>query len=245
VEKKSILLVEDDDVVRDMIKEGLERRYHVLEAATCSKAIEQSKKPFDLALIDYNLPDSDGFEVLKAIRESKPRLPIIFMTAYSTDTLAIKAFRSGVTDYIRKPLSFSYLWAKLSEILEGEETKEFSESVESREVFIMDSVAAFIEENYKEDLTREELAQKAHMEKYRFSRAFNARFGKNVKSYLNTVRVIRAAEILSKNADLSIANIAVSVGYGGIQHFEKMFKQVYGMSPNEYRRNQIRSSSEM
>jgi YesN/AraC family two-component response regulator len=242
VEKKSILLVEDDDVVRDMIREGLERKYHVLEAATCSKAIELIKEPFDLALIDYNLPDSDGFEVLKAIRESKPKLPVIFMTAYSTDNLAIKAFRSGVTDYIRKPLSFAYLWAKLSEILEGKEAKELSESVGSREVFIMEGIAAFIEENYKEDLTRDELAQRARMEKYRFSRAFNKHFGKNVKSYVNTVRVIRAAEILSKSADLSITDIAVSVGYSGVTHFEKVFKQVYGISPNAYRKNQTGSS---
>jgi two-component system response regulator YesN len=242
VEKKSILLVEDDDVVRDMIREGLERKYHVLEAATCSKAIELIKEPFDLALIDYNLPDSDGFEVLKAIRESKPKLPVIFMTAYSTDNLAIKAFRSGVTDYIRKPLSFAYLWAKLSEILEGKESKELSESVESREVFIMEGIAAFIEENYKEDLTRDELAQRARMEKYRFSRAFNKHFGKNVKSYVNTVRVIRAAEILSKSADLSITDIAVSVGYSGVTHFEKVFKKVYGISPKAYRKNQTGSS---
>ncbi len=245
MEKKSILLVEDDDVVRAMIREGLERQYHVLEAATCSKAIEQRKKPFDLALIDYNLPDSDGFEVLKAIRESKPGLPIIFMTAYSTDTLAIKAFRSGVTDYIKKPLSFAYLWAKLSEILEGKEAKELSESVESREVFIMEGIAAFIEENYNEDLSRDGLAQRAHMEKYRFSRAFNQHFGKSVKSYVNITRVSKAAEILSKSTDLSITDIAVSVGYSGVAHFEKVFKQIYGISPNAYRKNQPRSSSAM
>jgi two-component system response regulator YesN len=245
VDKKSILLVEDDDVVRAMIREGLERKYHVLEAATCSKAIEQIKKPFDLALIDYNLPDSDGFEVLKAIRKSKPGLPVIFMTAYSTDNVAIKAFRSGVTDYIRKPLSFAYLRAKLSEILEGKESEELSESVESREVFIMEGIAAFIEENYNEDLTRDGLAEKAHMEKYRFSRAFNQHFGKNVKSYVNITRVRKAAEILSKSADLTITDVAVSVGYSGVAHFEKVFKQFYGISPNEYRKNQPRSPSAM
>jgi YesN/AraC family two-component response regulator len=159
--------------------------------------------------------------------------------------VAIKAFRLGVTDYIRKPLSFAYLWAKLSEILEGKENKELSESVESREVFIMDSTAAFIEENYKEDLTRDELAQRARMERYRFSRAFNKHFGKNVKSYVNTVRVNKAAEILSKNTDLSITDVAISVGYSGIAHFEKVFKKVYGISPNEYRKNQPRASSSM
>lgn len=162
---------------------------------------------------------------MKAIREIKPKLPVIFMTAYSTDNVAIKAFRSGVTDYIRKPLSFAYLRAKLSEILEGKEAKELSESVESREVFIMEGIAAFIEENYNEDLTRDGLAEKAHMEKYRFSRAFNKHFG--------------------KNTDLSITDVAISVGYSGVAHFEKVFKQVYGISPSAYRKNQPRSPSAM
>jgi YesN/AraC family two-component response regulator len=240
---QTILLVEDDDVVRDMIKGALERGYNVLEASKCSGAVEHIGKHIDLALIDYSLPDGDGFEVLKRIREVKPRLPVIFMTAYSTDNLAIKALRSGATDFIKKPLSFVYLMGKLSEILEGKLSEANSESAESREVFIMDCVAAFIDDNYSEDLTRDKLAEKAHMERYKFSRVFNARFGKNVKSYLNSVRVNRAADLLSQSHDLSVADIAVSVGYSGITHFEKVFKEAYGMSPNEYRRNQRRSSS--
>ena len=241
---KTILLVEDDDVVRDMIKGALEREYHVLEASTCSEAIKHIGKPIDLALIDYNLPDSDGFEVLKAIRTVKPALPVIIMTAYSTDNLVIKALRSGVTDFIKKPLSFVYLIGKLAEILEGKKNEDNSEGVESREVFIMDCIEAFIDENFDQDLTRDKLAEKAHMERYKFSRAFNARFGKSVKSYLNAVRVNKAAELLRKSPDLSVTDIAVFVGYNGISHLEKVFKEEYGVSPNKYRRNQPGSPSQ-
>jgi len=159
--------------------------------------------------------------------------------------LAIKAFRTGVADYIKKPLRFAYLRGKLSEILEGKENEELSESVESREVFIMDSVASHIENNYMEDLTRDKLAEMTHMERFRFSRTFNKHFGKSVKSYLNSVRVNNAAELLSNNHDLSITEIAVSVGYSSVTHFEKVFKEIYGMSPMTHRRNQTRSSSAM
>lgn len=236
--KKTILLVEDDDVVRDMIRGALEREYQVIDASECSEAIRQIKNHFDLALIDYDLPDGDGFDVLRAMRKVKPGLPVIFMTAYSTENLAIKALHAAVTSYIKKPLSFAYLRGKLSEILEGKEYKEASESAETHEVFIVDSIAAFIEENYKEDLTRDALARRARMEKHRFSRVFKKRYGKGVKSYINTVRITRAAELLSKNIGLSIADVAISVGYGGIQHFDKMFKQVHGVSPNAYRKKQ-------
>jgi YesN/AraC family two-component response regulator len=234
--KKTILLVEDDDVVRDMIKGALEKDYHILEASTCSQAIPQIEEPLDVALVDYNLPDSDGFDVLKSIREVKPDLPVIFMTAYSTESLAIKALRAGVTEYMKKPLSFVYLFEKLSEILEGKRCGEHPESVESREEFIMDCTAAFIEDHYGEDLTRDTLAERARMERHQFSRAFNRRFGRNVRSYLNNVRLSRAADLLRNSADLSITHVAARVGYGSTFHFERSFKRVYGMTPGEYRR---------
>lgn len=59
--RKSIFLVDDDAVVRDMIRGVLEREYDVFEASTCLEAINQSKNRIDLALIDYVLPDCDGF----------------------------------------------------------------------------------------------------------------------------------------------------------------------------------------
>ncbi len=237
--KKTILLVEDDDIVRDMIKGALERRYNVLETSNCSEALVNLRHTFDLALIDYYLPDGDGFDVLKRIREMRPALPVIFMTAYSTENLAIKALKKGVTDYIRKPLSFVYLLGKLSEILDGKSNREHPDSVENHEVFAMDCAKAFIDENFKEDLTRDKLAQKVHMERYRFSRTFNKYFGRSFKSHLNSVRIAKAAEILSANPELSVADIATSVGYSGISYFERVFKEFYGMSPSEYRKRRI------
>lgn len=243
MEKKTILLVEDDDVVRDMIKGAVEREYCVLAASKCSEGIAQIGNHFDLALIDFDLPDGDGFDVLRKIRAEKPKLPVIFMTAYGTENLAIKALRAGVTDYVRKPLSFVYLLGKLSEILEGKQNGKHPDSVESHEVFVMDWVAALINDSYKEDFTRDKLARKAHMERYRFSRIFNKHFGVSVKSYLNSVRVARASELLGKNPELSVAEIAVSVGYSGISYFERVFKESRGMSPSEYRKRQTGFSS--
>jgi len=245
MEKKVILLVEDDSVVRDLIRGALEREYNVLEASTYSEAIKQIGNPIHLALIDYNLPDADGFHVLKAIREAKPGLPAILMAAYSTDNLVVKALRAGVTDFIRKPLSFAYLRGKLSELLEGKENQDNPDQVKSSEVFVMDCIAVFIEENFDKDLCRNELAEKAHMERYKFSRVFNAHFGKSFKSYLNRIRVNRAAELLKKDIHLNVTDIAISVGYNGISHFEKVFREAYGISPGRYRKNQTSSHSEV
>ena len=89
--KKSILLVEDDAALRNLLKETLINEFEVLEASNYSEGINQSGNNIDLALIDYALPGRDGFEVLKMLREKRPSLPAIMMTAYSSEELAIKA----------------------------------------------------------------------------------------------------------------------------------------------------------
>jgi DNA-binding response OmpR family regulator len=105
--------VDDDALVRDVIKGALERQYNILEASRYSEARVLVREAFDLALVDYILPDRDGFGVVKIVRERKPSLPVIIMTAYSSEDLVIRALRAGITDYVKKPLVLKYLLKKI------------------------------------------------------------------------------------------------------------------------------------
>jgi YesN/AraC family two-component response regulator len=236
MEGKTILLVDDDATVKDMIRFVLEKeKYYVLEASNYSEAIEQLRNPIDLAIIDYVLPDHNGFEVFKKIREIKPELPAIIMTAYSTEDVVINALRKGVTEYIKKPLSLSYLTKKVSEMLGGEKCIGGPEEVKSRDEFIMDGIAAYMEEKYREDLTFDKLASMALMNRDKFCKVFKERFGQTSTSYLNSIRIKRASELL-RNPNLNITDIAHFVGYGSVDHFERMFRKKYKVSPREYRK---------
>jgi|MudIll2142460700_1097286.scaffolds.fasta_scaffold00451_7 YesN/AraC family two-component response regulator len=234
--RKSILLVEDEAVIREMIRGALEREYNVLEASKYSEAIDHLKDRIDLALIDYALPGRDGFEVLRAIREVKPALPAIMMTAYSSENIAIKALRVGATDYIKKPLSFAYLMKRLSQILGGDLEAKLNGDAQTREEFIMEGIAAYIEDKYREELTLDQLAALVCMNRFKFCRAFKKKFGQSFVSYLSSLRVRKAAKLLSGHPDLNITEIALAVGYGNVGHFGRVFRTVYGVSPTEYRR---------
>ncbi|MEK6690125.1 MAG: response regulator transcription factor [Nitrospirota bacterium] len=235
IEKKTILLVEDDGVVRDVLREVLEKDYKILVAWNYSETVKHLENNIDLALIDYSLPDKNGFEVLKAIREAKPALPAIIITAYGTEHIAIKAVRAGVTDYIKKPISLKYLKSKVSEILEGKKDDKYLETVEGRKEFIIDGIALYLEDNYMEDMTRDKLARMVCLDRYELGKLFKERFGKSLISYLNHIRIENTTELL-KNKDLSITEIAYSVGYGSVDHFNRVFKETYGEPPREYRR---------
>jgi len=241
--KRSVLIVEDDASVRDILRSALEREYNVLEASGCSEAASLLGNPIDIALIDYILPDGNAFDVLKAIRKVKPELPIIVMTAYSTEGLVIRALRAGATEYVKKPLVLAHLRKMISNILEGKKEDELAENLGYGEDFILDGIAAFMEDNYSDDITLDQLAEKVCMNKYKFSKVFNERFGQNIRAYLARIRVKKGAELL-KNRDLRIADIAFSVGFGSVEHFIRSFEKIYGVTPKEYRINPTKACQE-
>jgi YesN/AraC family two-component response regulator len=219
-----------------MIKGFLEKEYNVLEASSYSGGVKLLRYPIDLALIDYILPDSDGFDLLKAIREEKVALPAIMMTGYSNEAVVIKALRSAVADYLKKPIKLSYLRRRLSEILGGEWISEQTDNVETKEEFILDGIAAYVGEKYMKDLTLDRISRMVCMNRFKFCRVFKQRFGKTFLSHLNSIRVKKASELLN-NTNLTITEIAFFVGYGSFSQFKRVFKKVYGVSPKEYRRS--------
>jgi YesN/AraC family two-component response regulator len=239
MDQKSILLIDNDPIIREIIRDALDGHYAVFEASCYSEAIKFSNQHIDLALIDYVLPDSDGFETLQALRKEIPALPVIIMTANGSERVALKAIRSEVTDYINKPLKLSYLKLRISEIV-GQGTNrrqhEYSGEKNNREGFILDGIPAYIEENYMKPLTLDMLARKVSMNKFRFCKAFKEQVGQTFISYLNNIRIRNATGFL-RNDDLNITEIAYVVGYKNVVHFDRVFKDIHGVPPREYRKN--------
>jgi len=114
MQKSKILLIEDDELASGMIVEFLEAcDFEVISVFTVTDGIsELNHQHIDLVVLDINLPDFNGFEMLKHIKH-RIALPVIVTSAYSDTKSKLKAFKYGASDYMVKPLDLEELEARI------------------------------------------------------------------------------------------------------------------------------------
>jgi DNA-binding response OmpR family regulator len=117
--KAKILLAEDDLSLGYVIKDNLiEAGYEVVLCPDGQSAIDKfDKDEFDICLLDVMMPNKDGFEVAKKIRQQSDLVPVIFLTAKSLEEDKLKGFLSGADDYIIKPFSMQELLMRIDVFL--------------------------------------------------------------------------------------------------------------------------------
>jgi DNA-binding response OmpR family regulator len=124
---RQILLVDDDDDLREQLREQLSLydEFQVATAATAAKGIEAAKAgQFDLVLFDVGLPDLDGREAVKHLRKGGFKAPILMLTGNASDADLILGLDAGANDYITKPFKFAVLLARIRAQLRQHEQSE-------------------------------------------------------------------------------------------------------------------------
>ncbi|WP_395660927.1 response regulator transcription factor [Aestuariivirga sp.] len=124
---KKIIIVDDDDLLRDALKEqfSLHDEFSVTEAATAAAGIKLVKAEHaDLVLLDVNLPDMDGREACKVMRRGGYKGPVIMLTGQSSESDTILGLDSGANDYVTKPFRFAVLLARIRAHLRQHEHSE-------------------------------------------------------------------------------------------------------------------------
>ena len=118
--KRTILIVEDEDIIRNSLSELLTGEgYQVSEAGRVGDAVDLAKETdFDVAICDVQLPDGDGLALLRKLHQRNPHTCILIITAYATVENAVEAFKAGAFDYLVKPVLFEDLLHKLDRLYE-------------------------------------------------------------------------------------------------------------------------------
>jgi DNA-binding NtrC family response regulator len=119
VEQRAILIVDDDEIIRETLRDLLESKgYAVVTAETAKEALERSRaKNFNLALVDIKLPDMEGTELLKKMHTIAPRTMKVMITAHGTLKNAMDSLNFGADAYLLKPINEKELLKTVDEKL--------------------------------------------------------------------------------------------------------------------------------
>ena len=184
----------------------------------------------ELLVTDIRMPRVSGLDLVKYIDEKNYPTKTIILSGYSEFEYAQQALRYGVTEYLVKPILKKDFQISLEHVME-----KFFEKEESFPDDGISTVKKYIAEHVGEDLSLEILGEVAHLHPAYLSKTFKEETGKNLSAYITDVKMERAAELLS-GTDRWVHEIMESVGYQKSQYFSKIFKEKYGVTPNEYRR---------
>ncbi|SFG17137.1 ATP-binding protein [Prevotella sp. KH2C16] len=248
-----ILVVEDNADVAHYIGELIPGEYSVAYAANGEEGLRKAADLLpDLILTDLMMPGVDGLELCRRIRanESTNTIPIIIITAKTTQGDLEEGLKAGANAYIFKPFSANELLLRIDAIfnerrmlqekflLASHELSEVKPDISREDI---DFISRFTNIIYDQMRTcvidLEELAQKLFMSQRTLRRKIVDLTGETLNDYVMKIRIDYARQQLKRRPEFSINEVAMCCGFTDQAYFSRIFKQVVGITPNQYRKN--------
>lgn len=259
-----ILIVEDNDELRQFLKQDLEERYQVFDAnnGSVALALALEKQP-DLIISDVMMPVMDGIELCKQLKDNEKtsHIPIILLTAKSTIENRIEGLESGADSYIPKPFHPDHLDVRIRKLIEQrskmqvKNTNDFvkythttapqfkievkeKELVSSNELFLKKAVSIVERNLANSEFNVDRFSELIGMNYFQLHRKLKALTNMTTNDFIQHVRLKVAANLLLKNK-YTITEICYEVGFSSPSYFTKCFREVYGLTPSQYIEKQV------
>lgn len=257
-DKSTILVVEDDEDLREFICATLEGEYNILEAENGEAGLRMTLDHIpDFIISDIMMPVMNGMEFLHAVRQNRNTSHILFLllTAKSTQDDKMKGAEFGADEYITKPFSVSFLRARISNLIERrQKVQEYykqnfrvandsdNNAVKSESVYInpeddkfMMSLTDIIVNNIEQniDFVIEDLSQEMAMSRTVFFKKLKSLTGMSPIEYKRDVTLQQAANLL-RTGKYNVKEVSFMVGFTDTKYFSKCFKEKYNLTPSAY-----------
>lgn len=247
--RRTILLIEDDNDVREFLLSELESCFDLKVASDGKAGIAMAKElDVDLIVSDVMMPGMNGFELTKRLKNSfeTSHIPIILLTALSTDENVLEGTESGADAYITKPFSPQLLMARILQLLNqreilrqkfGKVPQEIRSAMlrnEQDSLFVKRLDSIVYSRLGEQDLSVDKVAGLLHLGRTIFYKKVRGTTGYTPNEYIRVIRLRKAAELL-KEGEKNVSEVAYAVGFDNPYYFSKCFKEQFGMPPSQYR----------
>ncbi len=224
-------------------------KVHSIDKNQISCAIAINKP--NLICIDYDFPDLPGLQLLRQIRSGYSNIPVVMLTIQHSESLAVWAFRTGVRNYLVKPVKVESIVEEINRLATQLKPrvikprinllkrypipKEFhfiSASLLSQRTI---SAINYVETHFQEKITEQEVASICGMSVFTFSRIFRNEHSITFREFLIKHRIMRAKEFL-RNPKIAIIDVAQLSGFTDTSNFARLFRRYIGMAPSYYQK---------
>lgn len=246
-----ILVIENNDEVRACIRESLQARFEIAEAKDGKEGIEKAKdiSP-DVIISEILIPSVDGIQLCRTLKKDfkTKYIPIVFLSAKTSDESIIQGLKAGAIDYITKPFNHQILLSRINNFIElrqqinleiqREKMQTPSQAnVTSEDEKFLKEFQAILEENfYDPDFSADSISRKLIMGRSSLYRKLKALTGETPNHFILSYRLKRAAQLL-RESNMSVLQVAFEVGFNSARYFSKCFKARFRQSPLSYKKS--------
>lgn len=243
-----LLIVDDNTEIRSVLKDILKTEYQILEANDGEVALKIAQKEIpDCIISDVMMPRMDGFEFTKQIKNNELTsfIPILLLTARTSDEAHLEGLKSTADAYLTKPFNNDIVKETINQLITERKKlhKRYSQELILRPVdIVINSVdQKFIEklqvvldkELSNAEFSSEDFATAIGMSRMQLHRKLKSLLGVSATEFLRNERLKVASELLKKGNG-NISEIAYSVGFNDVSYFSKCFKEMYHCTPTEH-----------
>ena len=247
----SVYIVDDKKLIRESLEKTVDWAAHDFQVVgsagdgiTAEEEIRRLRP--NVVISDIRMPGKDGFELSRKVAQILPETKVIIITGFDRFEYAQKSLRVGAVDVILKPIRNEDIEAALQKakglieqgrLSQASAVADFLETPEHEDLgHLTKAVVEYIEQNYHRDISLSSIADMYRITPSHLSKVFKKETGTTFLKYLNSRRVEKACILLSDPA-YRIAEIADACGFSSPLHLTKVFKQLKGQTPRDYRNN--------
>ena len=242
-----VLIVEDNIELLRLMKRLLQHRYHVLTANDGREALQliQTNK-IDIVVSDVMMPEMDGYQLTDHIKHNEiySHLPIILLTAKTTEEDQQKALLAGADGYITKPFKIRDLQLRIDNLIANRQlilseaptlTEEPEDTMNPDDKEFLNRAMQCVYKNISDsEYDREAFAADMGTSVSTLYNRLRELTGKSMANYIRDIRIQEACKIAKNERNTRVSDIAYRVGFRDAKYFATAFKRITGKQPKEY-----------
>jgi len=243
-----VLIVEDNREVRQYVASALKNKYNILQARDGVEGFKKALKHLpQLIISDVMMPKMDGFKLCEKVKNDMLtcHIPVILLTAKAANSDIQEGIETGADAYISKPFDVSILKATVDQLIETrEKLKELFRrklilepkdvEITSPDEKLLKRIITVLDDKLSDpEFSVEQLGKEVGLSRTHLYRKIKSLTDMTAIEFIRNIRLEYAARLLQQNK-LYVSEVAYMSGFKELSYFRKVFKEMYGMSPQEF-----------